>query len=41
VAALEHGETNYPPASGLADLRGAVRRFYARELGSNIPSSPS
>jgi aspartate aminotransferase len=37
VAALEHGETNYPPASGLADLRGAVRRFYARELGLEYP----
>jgi aspartate aminotransferase len=37
VAALEHGETNYPPASGLAELRGAVRRFYARELGLEYP----
>lgn len=33
VAALENGETNYPPSNGLADLREAVRRFYARELG--------
>ena len=33
VAALERGETNYPPSNGLAELREAVRRFYARELG--------
>jgi aspartate aminotransferase len=39
VAALEHGETNYPPANGLADLREAVRTFYARELGLEYPAS--
>jgi aspartate aminotransferase len=37
VAALEHGETNYPPSNGLGELREAVRRFYARELGLEYP----
>jgi aspartate aminotransferase len=37
VAALERGETNYPPSSGLGDLRAAVRGFYARELGLDYP----
>jgi aspartate aminotransferase len=35
--ALERGETNYPPASGLPELREAVRGFYARELGLSYP----
>ncbi|HET8645875.1 MAG TPA: aminotransferase class I/II-fold pyridoxal phosphate-dependent enzyme [Vicinamibacteria bacterium] len=35
--ALEQGETNYPPSSGMADLRQAVRRFYARELRLDYP----
>ena len=33
LAALERGETNYPPSDGVRDLREAVRRFYVRELG--------
>src|SRR5260221_6729817 len=37
VAALERGETNYPPSNGLGELREAVRRFYARELGLEYP----
>ena len=37
MAALEHGETNYPPSNGLGELREAVRRFYARELGLTYP----
>jgi aspartate aminotransferase len=37
VAALGRGETNYPPASGLGELREAVRAFYARELGLDYP----
>lgn len=37
VAALERGETNYPPSNGMPDLRQAVRRFYARELGLDYP----
>jgi aspartate aminotransferase len=32
-AALERGETNYPPSNGMPELRQAVRGFYARELG--------
>jgi len=31
--ALARGETNYPPSSGIAELRAAVSRLYARELG--------
>src|SRR3954447_22088555 len=31
--ALEHGETNYPPSSGILELRRAVARFYERDLG--------
>ncbi len=37
VAALQRGETNYPPSNGLGELREAVRRFYARELGLEYP----
>ncbi|MCB9749970.1 MAG: aminotransferase class I/II-fold pyridoxal phosphate-dependent enzyme [Myxococcales bacterium] len=36
-AALERGETNYPPAIGVRPLREAVQRFYARELGLEYP----
>jgi len=36
-AALENGETNYPPASGMPELRQAVLRFYERELGLRYP----
>src|SRR5688572_27561970 len=35
--ALDRGETNYPPASGLLPLREAVARFYERELGLRYP----
>jgi aspartate aminotransferase len=35
--ALEHGETNYPPSSGIQELRQAVVRFYERELGLRFP----
>src|SRR5438876_10753125 len=35
--ALRRGETNYPPSNGLGELREAVRRFYARELGLEYP----
>lgn len=37
VAALERGETNYPPSDGVPELRQAVQRFYARELGLQYP----
>jgi aspartate aminotransferase len=33
VAALEEGQTNYPPSDGLPELREAVCRLYRRELG--------
>jgi aspartate aminotransferase len=36
-AALDKGETNYPPANGTLELREAVRRFYLRELGLDYP----
>ena len=36
-AALERGETNYPPSIGVPQLREAVQRFYARELGLEYP----
>lgn len=39
LAALTRGETNYPPASGMQELREAVSRFYARELGLDYPAS--
>ena len=32
VAALAAGETNYPPSSGVQELREAVARYYARDL---------
>ncbi|MEA2603164.1 MAG: aspartate aminotransferase [Acidobacteriota bacterium] len=35
--ALEEGETNYPPANGMPDLRQAVARFYERDLGLRYP----
>jgi aspartate aminotransferase len=36
-AALDKGETNYPPSAGLNALREAVRRLYARDLGLEYP----
>jgi aspartate aminotransferase len=35
--ALDRGETNYPPSSGILELRQAVARFYERELGLRYP----
>ena len=37
VAALERGETNYPPSNGVPELRESVRRAYARDLGLDYP----
>ena len=37
-SALAH-ETNYPPSTGVLELREAVARFYARALGLEIPIS--
>ncbi len=36
-AALAEGHTNYPPSDGVLQLREAVTRFYARELGLSYP----
>ncbi len=35
--ALAHGETNYPPADGVPELRQAVQAYYRRELGLSYP----
>jgi aspartate aminotransferase len=35
--ALRAGETNYPPADGMPELRQAVQRLYARSLGLHYP----
>jgi aspartate aminotransferase len=35
--ALGRGETNYPPSNGMAELRRAIRDFYAREFGFDYP----
>ncbi|HWM93881.1 MAG TPA: aminotransferase class I/II-fold pyridoxal phosphate-dependent enzyme [Thermoanaerobaculia bacterium] len=35
--ALQSGETNYPPSSGILALREAVARFYERDLGLKYP----
>jgi len=37
IAALERGETNYPPSDGILDLRKAVTEFYAEALGLEYP----
>jgi aspartate aminotransferase len=37
VAALAAGETNYPPADGVAPLKEAVRDLYRRSLGLDYP----
>jgi aspartate aminotransferase len=37
VAALGRGQTNYPPADGVLELREAVRGFYAAELALDYP----
>ena len=37
VAALRRGHTNYPPSSGMMELRESVGRFYERELGLKYP----
>lgn len=36
-AALEAGETNYPPATGMPALKQAVRSLFVRELGLEYP----
>jgi len=39
AAALERGETNYPPSNGVAVLREAVARFYERSFGLRYPAA--
>ncbi len=36
-AALNAGETNYPPSDGMMNLRKAVKTFYERRLGLDYP----
>ena len=36
-AALNGGETNYPPSDGMMNLRKAVKSFYERRLGLDYP----
>ncbi len=36
-AALDRGETNYPPSTGVPELRQAILRLYARDLGLEYP----
>jgi aspartate aminotransferase len=36
-AALNAGETNYPPSDGMLNLRKAVKSFYERRLGLDYP----
>lgn len=38
-AALARGHTHYPPSSGIAELREAVSRMFARRLGLHYPAS--
>ena len=37
VAQLEAGQTHYPPAIGVPELRDAIRGFYASQLGLSYP----
>lgn len=37
VDAYDAHETNYPPSNGVPELREAVQRFYARDLGLRYP----
>ena len=36
-AALDAGQTNYPPAIGIPEIRSAIRELYSRELGLDYP----
>ena len=37
IEAVQEGQTNYPPAHGTPELRGAIRDHYARTLGLDYP----
>ncbi len=39
AAALERGQTNYPPSAGIPELREAVVRMFERRLGLKYPVS--
>jgi aspartate aminotransferase len=39
VRALESGQTNYPPADGVPELRQAIQHLYERDLGLRYPLS--
>lgn len=39
ISALQSGQTNYPPADGIPELRKAIRSLYERELGLCYPLS--
>ncbi len=39
AAALHAGQTNYPPAEGLPELRESIRDFYRDRLGLEYPLS--
>jgi aspartate aminotransferase len=39
IDALHAGQTNYPPADGVPELRKAIRDHYARQLGLDYPVS--
>jgi aspartate aminotransferase len=36
--AINSGETNYPPSDGIPQLRKAIRDFYERRLGLDVPA---
>lgn len=38
-AALERGETNYPPSVGVPALRQQIAALYSRELGLSVPTA--
>lgn len=37
VDAYGKNETNYPPSNGMPELRAAIQRYYARDLGLEVP----
>ncbi|MCA9539176.1 MAG: aminotransferase class I/II-fold pyridoxal phosphate-dependent enzyme [Myxococcales bacterium] len=37
IAAVEDDQTNYPPAHGIPELRAAIQRHYADDLGLDYP----
>jgi aspartate aminotransferase len=39
IRALQTGQTNYPPADGIPELRQALQQLYERELGLRYPLS--